>query len=114
MRSIRGQGFLIRYSLIEASLCGYPLLVILDDLPMFCDHHKQILLYSLMDLSAQKTAKLTIVCLNTQPDCIQTFEKRIYSRYTQEISNENLDFHRSKFCVYHRLLRLFMNIHRRF
>ena len=55
-------------------------------------------------------------------DCLSKYAARLHSNlwktnlfevYT-EISNENLDFHRSKFCVYHRLLRLFMNIHRRF
>ncbi|KAK8792782.1 hypothetical protein WA158_004946 [Blastocystis sp. Blastoise] len=73
-----------RNNLEFAALCGYPLLIVLDDFPSFCDRKKQTLLYSLMDLCGQPNVKITVVCINNEPSSIQKFEKRITSRFSQK------------------------------
>lgn len=58
-----------------------PVIFVLDEFDLFCEHHNQTLLYNLFDTAQTKAVPMIIVGLTTRIDVVELMEKRVKSRF---------------------------------
>eukprot|EP00095_Tigriopus_kingsejongensis_P012681 maker-scaffold22_size673200-snap-gene-3.26 protein:Tk12681 transcript:maker-scaffold22_size673200-snap-gene-3.26-mRNA-1 annotation:"origin recognition complex subunit 4" len=58
-----------------------PVIFVLDQFDLFCEHHNQTLLYNLFDTAQSRAVPMIIVGLTPRIDVVETMEKRVKSRF---------------------------------
>jgi origin recognition complex subunit 4 len=57
-----------------------PIVFVLDEFDLFCDHRNQTLLYNLFDTAQSKSAPILVVGISSKIDVVESMEKRVKSR----------------------------------
>ncbi|XP_033336285.1 origin recognition complex subunit 4 [Megalopta genalis] len=59
-----------------------PVIFILDEFDLFCEHHNQTLLYNLFDIAQSAQAPICVIGMTCRLDVIELLEKRVKSRFS--------------------------------
>ncbi|XP_043599414.1 origin recognition complex subunit 4 [Bombus pyrosoma] len=59
-----------------------PVVFILDEFDLFCQHHNQTLLYNLFDIAQSAQAPICVIGMTCRLDVIELLEKRVKSRFS--------------------------------
>ncbi|XP_016913628.1 origin recognition complex subunit 4 [Apis cerana] len=59
-----------------------PVIFILDEFDLFCEHHNQTLLYNLFDIAQSAQAPVCVIGMTCRLDVIELLEKRVKSRFS--------------------------------
>ncbi|KAI4490951.1 hypothetical protein M0802_010625 [Mischocyttarus mexicanus] len=59
-----------------------PVIFILDEFDLFCEHHNQTLLYNLFDVAQSAQAPICVLGITCRLDVIELLEKRVKSRFS--------------------------------
>lgn len=58
-----------------------PVVFVLDQFDLFCEHHNQTLLYNLFDMAQSRGVPMIIIGLTPRIDVVEMMEKRVKSRF---------------------------------
>lgn len=58
-----------------------PVVFLLEEFDLFCNHHNQTLLYNLFDVAQSKAAPICVIGVSANLDVVESLEKRVKSRF---------------------------------
>ena len=58
-----------------------PVVFILEEFHLFCNHHNQTLLYNLFDIAQTKSTPMVVIGISPELDVLESLEKRVRSRF---------------------------------
>ena len=64
-------------------LNGKALIIILEEIDLFCAHYNQTLLYNLFEIAQLNKLTVLVIGVTTRLDILELFEKRVKSRFSQ-------------------------------